>query len=49
MRPTLSAFLLCGLMVWGQSVHPAAQSAVATEAERVGCEALLQTRNLTIT
>ena len=49
MRPTTNALLLLGLMVWHQSDHPAAQTAAATESERGGCEALLQTRNLTIT
>ena len=49
MRPTTNAVLLIGLMMWSPSNHPAAQTAVAAETERAGCEALLQTRTLTIT
>ena len=49
MHRTSLAILLCGLMMWGAHGRPSAQTAVATESERAGCEALLQTRNLTIT
>lgn len=49
MRRLCIACVLSGLMVWSQSSEPGAQAPAATEAERTGCEALLQTRNLTIT
>ena len=49
MRRISIAILLFGLMVWSAAEGPVAQTAVATESERAGCEALLQTRNLTIT
>ena len=49
MRSTCIAFGLFALMVWSQSGQPAAQTAAVTESERSNCEALLQTRNLTIT
>ena len=49
MRSIHFAIGLFTLMVWSQSGLPAAQTAVVTEAQRTECEALLQTRNLTIT
>ena len=49
MRQLLIAFLLFGLMVWSQAGLPAAQTAPPTASARASCEALLQTRNLTIT
>ena len=49
MRRTPLAILLVGVMLCSASGHPSAQNAVATESERAGCAALLQTRNLTIT
>ena len=49
MGPTVTAFVLFGLMVWSQSGRPVAQTAAATASERTTCEALGQTRNLTIT
>ena len=48
MRPTTTVVLLFGLIGWSRAGHLAAQTAVATASERAGCEALLQTRNLTI-
>ena len=49
MQPIRLAILLFGLMLCSASGHPSAQTAMATESERAGCAALLQTRNLTIT
>lgn len=49
MRSTCIALGLLALMVWSQSGQPAAQTTAVTESERSSCEALLQTRNLTIT
>jgi len=43
------AMLLFGLVVWSPSGRPAAQTPTVTDAERAGCEALLLTRNLTLT
>lgn len=49
MRQLLIAFLLFGFMVWSQAGLLEAQTAPLTASARASCEALLQTRNLTIT
>ena len=49
MRRLCIACVLSGLMIWHQSDVPGAQAPVGTGSERASCEALLQTRNLTIT
>ena len=49
MRRLCIACVLSGLMIWHQSDVPGAQAPVDTGSERARCEALLQTRNLTIT
>ncbi len=48
-RRTTTAVLLGGVLVWAGWEQPAAQQAVVSADERAGCEALLLTRNLTLT
>lgn len=49
MRRTLIAILLFGLLSWTQTGRPAAQAPAVSDDVRAGCEALLLSRNLTLT
>jgi hypothetical protein len=49
MPRTLTALFLFGLLVWSLEDRPRAQAPTVTDGERAECEALLLSRNLTLT